>query len=228
VDVYIDSFPVANHVFTLDALYAGVPVISYKGIRRIEINDFVPEEFPKWRNYEEYLSILCSVNNDELKALSLRGKEHFNTTSSREVLYSCIIENRSFAEPDYISFADDQIHDVLENTRVFNSPDKMTKLPKADGQDEANKDSNLSCVKSIREMLKKVVYCLTQRKAMIATLFLTDILLFTITLIGITDIEGKFKVFLLLAFAVVGLIGLGQVFMAVVLKIHHRRWGKTG
>lgn len=52
--------------------------------------------------------------------------------------------------------------------------------------------------------------------------FLTDVLLFIVTLIGIPDIDGNFKVFLLLAFAVVGLIG----FMAVVLKIRHRCRGQ--
>ena len=54
IDLFIEPFPVVSYKMTLEALAAGVPVIAYRGLKRLSTTDFIPQEMPFWNTPDPF------------------------------------------------------------------------------------------------------------------------------------------------------------------------------
>lgn len=119
VDVFIESFPVVSYKLTLDVMSAGIPVLAYKGLSRMSITDFVPDNSLFWANQAEFLGILESLNSKKLTSLSKAALSYFSSLHSIEKASERLLSG-DFPPPTAIpSFVDNSICEMFDYLPLF-------------------------------------------------------------------------------------------------------------
>lgn len=124
VDIFIEPFPVVSYKLTLEVLAVGIPVISYKGLRRMSIVDFVPENAPTWRSPDELIQILSGLSEQDLMQLSESAVSYFRSTHSYDAITSRLIQNQGLI-PSKRTCTDNTIGDIMDSLRLFGNSTKM-------------------------------------------------------------------------------------------------------
>jgi len=119
VDVFIEPFPVVSYKLTLEVFSIGVPVISYKGYRRMEIMDFTFHGSMTWRNKDEFIRILTSLTKDKLLDLSIETVQYFSKNHKFDLISHHIRENKELCKPTFVEVTDGKINEIMESGKLF-------------------------------------------------------------------------------------------------------------
>lgn len=119
VDVFIEPFPTVSYKMTLDMLAAGIPVIAFNTVKRMERTDFLYPGAMYWKSKEQFIDILSNVTPEQLNAQSRAAKKYFAENHSFDVIKPLMLADRSLCVPDRENIADPNILDVQDQNRLF-------------------------------------------------------------------------------------------------------------
>lgn len=157
IDVFIEPFPIVSYKLTLDVLSVGVPVIAYRGLKRMNIADFLPKDAMFWTNQEEFYASLLNLTNEDLRKQSQNALEYFNKYHSVKEIGEALKKNTGLEEPEKYACPDDCLIDITESFRLFANSykiDIMSKGPcEKNKQRQAEKKAMLQI--EVEEMLQK-------------------------------------------------------------------------
>ena len=119
VDLFIEPFPTVSYKLTLEVMSCGVPVIAYRGLRRMEIADFIPADSPKWSTVKEYLEIVSNLDEQTLLKLSGECVELFNGLYSFDAMKNYILSDREELPEDIPPFTDCEFRNVADYLPMY-------------------------------------------------------------------------------------------------------------
>jgi hypothetical protein len=119
VDLFIEPFPIVTYKLTLQVLSVGIPIAIRKGLTRMSIADFVPNDSITWLNKSELINILNNIDVEYLKKASRNAKKYFETVHFVKNLADNLFENKGKFVDDMIDCADNSILEVTDSLRLF-------------------------------------------------------------------------------------------------------------
>lgn len=119
IDVFVEPFPTVSYKITLDMLAAGVPVIAFDAVRRMEVTDFLYEGAMRWRSEEEFVNILSNATADFLLKHSQKARHYFAMNHSMDTVRPYIMEDKSMCVPNKWYISDPNILDIIDQKRLF-------------------------------------------------------------------------------------------------------------
>lgn len=133
VDVFIEPFPVVSYKITLEVLSAGIPIIIHDSSVRMGITDFIYPNPLKWRNKDDFLSVLTSVSKQDLLKHSGFSRCYYVENHSPEKLKKFFVSEQNFRMPKQILFWDKCLIDIDAISGLF-----LKVLPMSENQLENN------------------------------------------------------------------------------------------
>ena len=119
VDLFIEPFPTVSYKLTLDVLSCGIPVIAYRGYKRMSVTDFIPSSFPTWRTIDEFIRIVGALDESELMTLSREGIDYYTRMHAYEPVSDAIRRLKSYPEPNAPFYVDDALQRIQDHLFVF-------------------------------------------------------------------------------------------------------------
>lgn len=119
VDVFIEPFPVVSYKLTLLVESVGIPVISKKGHTRINIVDFVPENSMFWKDQEEFIKILSSLDEGALQEYSSKSLKYFLENHSIDIVKKLLLQNVGLDVTENINYVDNIAIDIMQVSNIF-------------------------------------------------------------------------------------------------------------
>ncbi len=119
VDVFIEPFPTVSYKMTLDLLAAGIPVIAFDAVKRMEMADFLYPQAFKWRSKEQFIDILTHLTPEELRNHSHWAKDYFQHNHSLALIAPCILGDTSLLIPEKVHLTDLNIIDIRTQERLY-------------------------------------------------------------------------------------------------------------
>lgn len=167
VDLFIEPFPTVSYKLTLNVLSAGVPVIAWRGIKRMSVTDFVPADSLFWRTKEELVDQIKTLDRAKLEALSESASAYFAEFHAFDIVRSYVRSNTSMPVGPIPKYADDSIHDIIDYLPVFDMTgiSVMRRYLEEQRREQA-KEKDRKLAEKAREIEKK--RRAEQRKAAIA------------------------------------------------------------
>jgi len=119
VDVFIEPFPTVSYKITLDALMAGIPVISYDGHTRMSTVDFIYQGNLLWNSEEEFINTLSNITSEELVKHSRLSKDYFEDNHSVDTVKSFYVKNEGLCTPVLHRISDDSVHEMRSYEKMY-------------------------------------------------------------------------------------------------------------
>ncbi len=119
VDVFVEPFPTVSYKMTLDLLAAGIPVIAFDAVKRMEMADFLYPQAFKWRSKEQFIDLLSRVTPEELRKHSQWARDYFERHHSLALIAPCILGDTSLMIPEKVHLTDLNIIDVRTQERLY-------------------------------------------------------------------------------------------------------------
>lgn len=119
VDIFIEPFPVVSYKLTLLVESVGIPIIAKKGLRRMDIIDFVPNNNLFWSTKDEFMEILTNLDTNTLQKLSVITKDYFSLNHKSNLIKELLLSNKGIGIPESIMFTDDCPMDIMNFRNLF-------------------------------------------------------------------------------------------------------------
>lgn len=119
IDVFIEPFPTVSYKMTLDLLAAGIPVIAFDAVKRMEMADFLYPGALKWRSKEQFIDILSHITSEELREHSRRAQDYYQSHHALELIAPCILNDTSLLIPEKVHITDLNIIDIRSQERLY-------------------------------------------------------------------------------------------------------------
>lgn len=126
VDIFIEPFPTVSYKLTLEALSVGIPIIAYKGNKRMSITDFIPDSSLLWKTMNEFIDQLLHLSIADLDKMSKAARIYFDKYHSVEKCEKYLKENFGVLEVPDVECCDDKLIDIRNEYRVFGSNYKIS------------------------------------------------------------------------------------------------------
>lgn len=126
VDVFIEPFPVVSYKLTLLVESVGIPVISKKGLNRMNIVDFVPNDSMFWSDQEDFLDILSNLDEHKLKDYSSKNLKYFLENHRIDVVEKLLLKNTGIDVTENINYVDNLPIDIMQVSNIFGNNYNIT------------------------------------------------------------------------------------------------------
>ncbi len=121
VDVFIEPFPTISYKITLEALSAGVPVITHKSNLRMEITDFIYSGYLEWYTIEDFIKTLSELTKTDLEIHSRLSRKYYEENHLPSVLQKVFTTEKTLKIQSHISFWDNKLVDMYQIDNLFNT-----------------------------------------------------------------------------------------------------------
>ncbi|MBQ7083599.1 MAG: GNAT family N-acetyltransferase [Oscillospiraceae bacterium] len=175
VDLAIASFPGLSYYSNLRILKAGIPLIAFDGVRRIDRADYLDNSAMLWKNSDDLIGILREINASKLIEYSNKGKAYYRYAYENEPMAMLFAQEKGL-DSRKIYAVDGYVQDVAGHKLVFTGSSAFS--PMELGQKKTiedsiclrrtvsseRKQSNLSIWERFKYRCKKWDYYLYRKK----------------------------------------------------------------
>lgn len=119
VDIFIEPFPVVSYKLTLLVESVGIPIISKKGLTKVNVVDFVPYDSMFWEDKNEFMNILLNLNKNILKQYSEKNLKYFFENHNLETVKNLLVNNIGIPVIDYYNYVDNSPIDIMQISNIF-------------------------------------------------------------------------------------------------------------
>lgn len=112
VDIFIEPFPTVSYKITLEVLSAGIPILTKKSHFRVGITDFIYDEPLIFKDQNDFIEILTSLDKNVLKEHSKKSRRYFELNHTYDIIKPYFFSESNFSIPPKINFIDEQIINI--------------------------------------------------------------------------------------------------------------------